>query len=108
MGFFGYVKNTARNFLNRKAPVQHEEIDPLPKPMDTNRNKIPDMFEAPRRSNQREVHLLNPAKDEHIDITKNKHGHYVSTLSYPLPPLSWEEKQFKNNRRMRNSKNKYL
>lgn len=64
--------------------------------------------EAPKPQGQKEVHFLNPALDEHRDITRDKHGKYVQTLSYPLPPVKWEGKQHDQNRRMRNSKNRFL
>jgi len=35
-------------------------------------------------------------------------GTYVSTCTYPLPPVAFEKKQFDNNRKIRNKYNQYL
>lgn len=74
-------------------------------PMDLNNNQIPDYKEKPKF---KEVNLMNPALDTDKDISRDKRGHYVSTITYPLPPVKWEKKQHDQNRRLRNKDNKYL
>ena len=102
-----HLKAAAANFvmLAKKMPKNPEKPDyPEGNPYkDLNRDGQ-DPILKPKRS----VNLFNPAKDANKDISRNKHGHYVSTITYPLPPLSWEKKQFDKNRRMRNGKNNYL
>jgi hypothetical protein len=66
-------------------------------PMDRDGNDVPDMLEPKKKG------LLE------TPISKtDKKGYYVSTINYPLPPLSWEDKKFKENKKKRNGENKYL
>jgi hypothetical protein len=96
-----YMKSAAMSFI---AP-------PKKKPMNVSRPEGYPTYQSqeevlrPRRTSP---NLLNPAKDENRDISKDKKGCYVSTMTYPLPPVNWEKKQLEKNRRMRNSKNNYL
>ena len=102
MSIFGSIGEAAKKLF---VSPKHEEVTPYQKQLAMSKAAE---YRKANFSNQKEVHFLNPALDEHKDISKNKYGHYVSTLSYPLPPIKWEQKQHANNRRMRNSKNRFL
>lgn len=101
-----YLKSAAMSFVAppKKPKLNPSKPDAYPTYGDLNKDGE-DPILRPKKTG---VNILNPAKDAQRDITKDKHGHYVSTITYPLPPVSWEKKQFDKNRRMRNGKNKYL
>jgi len=102
-----YLKSAAMNFIAppKKSLNPNLITNPSNSPYkDLNRDGQ-DPILKPKKSG---VNFLNPAKDADKDISKDKHGHYVTTMTYPLPPLSWEKRQHDKNRRMRNSNNKYL
>jgi len=110
MSFMDHLKNAAMSIV---APPKKQLKNPSnpgypgygnPTYKDLNQDG-PDPILKPKKPG---INLLNPAKDAGNDISKNKHGHYVSTVTYPLPPVSWEKKQYEKNRRMRNGKNNYL
>ena len=73
-------------------------------PRDENENQVADMLE---QKSPKENKFLEAVK-EHETPKKDKFDCYVSTLSYPLPPVSWEKKQFKLNKKKRNARNRYL
>jgi len=108
MGILDYMKTAAMNFISPpKKPMKNLEKPDYPQsnPYKDLNQDGPDPILKPRKSG---VNLFNPVKDTKKDISRNKYGHYVSTMTYPLPPVSWEKKQFEKNRRMRNGKNNYL
>jgi hypothetical protein len=106
MGIMNYMKNAAISFVapSKKLKMNPSKPDVYPTYHDVNRDGE-DPILKPKKPG---INLLNPVKDSDKDISHDKHGNYVSTITYPLPPLSWEKKQFDNNRRIRNGKNKYL
>lgn len=101
-----YLKTAAMNFI---APPKKQKMNPTkPDTYPTYQNLNQNGEDPLLRPKKTGVSILNPAKDAYKDISKDKHGHYVSTITYPLPPVNWEKKQFEKNRRMRNGKNSYL
>lgn len=104
MGFMDSVKKGAKMFMFSGKPKSvNSKLSVYPSAQDLNENKIPDMLE------QRPSPLRQPKPQPQLkDISRNKHGHYVSTITYPLPPVSWEKKEFDKNKKMRNGGNKYL
>jgi|WetSurMetagenome_2_1015567.scaffolds.fasta_scaffold327735_2 hypothetical protein len=106
MSIYDYLKSAATNFISPpKKPMANPENPGYNNPTykDLNKDGV-DPLLKPKRN----VNLLNPAKDANRDISKDKHGHYVTTMTYPLPPLSWQKQQYDKNRKMRNSGNKFL
>ena len=115
MGVMDYMKAAAMNFI---APPKKKQQMNVTKPdmgygnptyQDLNKDGQDPMLRPKKiKPNVGGIHLFNPAKDSDRDISRDKHGHYVQTMTYPLPPISKEKKEFMNNRRARNSKNNYL
>lgn len=106
MGFMDYVKNAAASFVApaKKTKLNPSKPDAYPTYHEVNQNGE-DPILRPKKTG---VNLLNPAKDAGKDISKDKYGNYIPTITYPLPPVSFEKKKFSQNRRMRNCKNRYL
>lgn len=106
MSVLNYMKNAAMSFISppKKPKMNPQKPEPYPTYQNLNQNGE-DPLLRPKKTG---VNILNPAKDADRDISKDKRGHYVSTITYPLPPVSWEKKKFEQNKRMRNGKNKYL
>lgn len=101
-----YLKSAAMNFV---APPKKMKMNPSkPDAYPTYGSLNQDGEDPILRPKKTGVNILNPAKDADRDISKDKHGCYVPTMTYPLPPVSWEKKQYAKNRRSRNSKNQYL
>lgn len=117
MGALDYLKSAASNFLSpgkKKSINVNENMNPNanlnPNP-NINQNPIggDQTFGTPKISQPKQFKpIINPHKDDVHGIGKDKYGHYVPTLTYPLPPLKWEKKQFELNRRRRNSRNDYI
>jgi hypothetical protein len=92
-------------FTGDKPKTVMSKLSAYPTPQDLNENQIPDMLEQQKPEPRNK--FLDAIKAKEIPKT-DKYGCYVSTITYPLPPVSWEKKQFDLNRRRRNGKNKYL
>jgi len=73
-----------------------------PYPVDENSNGVADMLENQRPPQKRSMFKPSPIK------RYDKKGQYISTLTYPLPPIKWEKKQFIQNKKVRNKDNQYL
>ena len=101
------LKKGAKMFLfpSDKPKTVISKLSVYPSAQDLNKNQVPDMLE-PHEPEPRNKFLdaVKEAKSPRAD----KYGCYVPTLNYPLPPTSWEKKQFDLNRRKRNRKNRYL
>jgi len=108
MTFLDKIKRGAKMFMfaPQKPKTIISQTSIYPKPKDLNENQIADMLEQKQQSQFQSKSQFQgqPIKD----INRDKNGCYVSTITYPLPPLSWEQKQFDRNRRIRDGKNKYL
>lgn len=104
MGVLDYMKNAAMSFMGpgKKRNMNPAKPEAYPTYHDLNKDGE-DPVLRPKK-----VNISPPQEALGYNYKYNKHGHYVSTLNYPLPPLSWERKQFEKNRRMRNAKNRYL
>jgi len=103
MTWFDKVKKGAKMILTPAKPkTAISKLSVYPSAKDLNENQIPDMLEQ-----RRAVDSKTFVKPE-SDIRYDKKGHYVSTMSYPLPPLSWEKKQFNINKKKRNGSNNYI
>lgn len=114
MGILDHMKSAAMNFI---APPKKPKMNPTkpdmgygnPTYQDLNRDGQDPILRPKKISpNVGGVHLFNPAKDSDKDISRDKYGNYIQTMTYPLPPVSKDRKEFANNRRARNSKNNYL
>lgn len=106
MGVMDYLKAGAMSFISPpKKPKMNPSMKHIENPTyeDLNRDGEDPILRPKKVGN-----ILNPAKDAGKDISRDKHGHYITTMTYPLPPIKWEKKQFEKNRRARNSKNNYL
>jgi hypothetical protein len=47
-------------------------------------------------------------KNKDYNVSFNDKGHFVPTATYPLPPVSHQQKLLDRNRRLRNKENKFL
>lgn len=108
MSFFDKIKRGAKilMFAPQKPKTVVSQTSVYPKPADLNENQIPDMLE--QKQARQKVNLLNPAADAHKNITRTKDGRYVPTLTYPLPPVAWENRQFEINKKKLNDKNRFF
>lgn len=113
MSIFQKIGQAAKKMFVNPRQNSQEELHQMQAQMRMREQSVneylnPENQRLPMRPNQKEVNLLNPALDEHRDISRNKRGEFVPTMTYPLPPVKWEKKQHELNRRMRNSKNRFF
>ena len=102
MTWFDKVKNGARMILSPAKPKRvSSQLSVYPSAKDLNENQIPDMLEQKRNVDSKTF------VKQGDDIRFDKRGHYVSTMTYPLPPVSWEKKQYDVNKKRRNGRNSY-
>jgi len=109
MGVLDYLKTVAMKLGKPKATKKYG-YETYNSPSMNDEKQINQPINQPNQFNRdkSKINILNPAKDAGRDISRDKTGQYIPTITYPLPPLSWEKKQLEINKRMRNSKNKYL
>lgn len=100
--------NPNKNNTLNPAQLQRYNRNPMlnpninPEAVDENNNGVADMLE------QNSGMIVNGPFKFKKNISVDKHGNYVPTLSYPLPPVSHDKQKFKENYKRRNENNKFL
>lgn len=96
--------NPAQQQRWNRNPMLNPNLNP--EATDANQNGVADMLE--QRQGQDNGMIVNGPFKFKKDISRDQHGGYIQTMTYPLPPVSHDKQQFKKNDRMRNEKNKFL
>jgi len=107
MAIMDNIKAAAANIFMPASPKRKNPAKPDPVYGDLNRDGIDTPLE-PKRKVDTNIIKQPTSRYGPVEPPRDRHGHYVQTMSYPLPPVGWEKKQFAKNRRLRNSKNNYL